>query len=47
MTAVKAGLERWFDGTMDSLESAYKNRATMWLFTVGLVIAVASNASRL
>jgi hypothetical protein len=41
----RAGLEQWFDETMSRVEGAYKRWASMWLFVVGLVIVVSSNAS--
>ena len=42
---VKAGLEQWFDDTMERLEGAYKRWVTAILFILGLTIAVAANAS--
>jgi hypothetical protein len=45
LVAFKAGLERWFDDTMDRAEGAYKRWTTLLLFCIGLVIAVAGNAS--
>lgn len=45
IVGIKAGLERWFDETMERLGGAYKRWATGWLFAVGLVIAVVGNAS--
>lgn len=45
LTAVKAGLETWFDSAMDRLEGAYKRWATQWLFMVGLVVTIVLNAS--
>lgn len=45
MTAVKAGLERWYDETMDRLEGAYKRWVTLWVFILGLFVAVVANAS--
>jgi hypothetical protein len=45
LTAIRAGLERWFDETMARLEGSYKRWVTLWLVVVGLVVAVAANAS--
>jgi hypothetical protein len=45
LVAFKAGLERWFDDTMDRAEGAYKRWTTLLLFCIGLAIAVAGNAS--
>ena len=45
LIAMKVGLERWFDETMGRLEGAYKRWAMLWLALVGLLIAVAGNAS--
>lgn len=45
LIAVKAGLEHWFDEAMAALESRYKKWATTWLFVIGLVVTVATNAS--
>ena len=45
LLAIKAGLETWFDETMQRLEGAYKRWATTVLFAVGLLLAVATNAS--
>ena len=42
---VKAGLESWFDEAMSRLEGAYKRWATLMLFSVGLLLAGALNAS--
>jgi hypothetical protein len=42
---VKAGLENWFDETMQRLQGAYKRWATAVLFAVGAVIAVVGNVS--
>jgi hypothetical protein len=47
LIAVKAGLERWFDETMERLEGAYKRWATLSLFIVGFILAGLLNASTL
>ncbi len=45
LAAMKAGLEGWFDDTMDRLEGAYK-RWTQWLLLlVGLLLAFGLNVS--
>lgn len=41
---LKAGLEHWFDSTMQRLEGAYKRWTSTVLFVVGLLIAVVANA---
>jgi len=43
--AFKAGLESWFDASMQRLEGAFKRHAQLFLFAVGLIIAIAANAS--
>jgi hypothetical protein len=45
ITKVKAGLEHWFDESMERVSGAYKRWSTMLLFVFGLAIAVAANAS--
>ena len=45
VTVIKAGLERWFDETMDRLEGSYKRWVTSVVFVVGFAIAVVANAS--
>jgi len=47
LIAVKAGLERWFDETMERLGGAYKRWATLSLFLVGFILAGLLNASTL
>jgi hypothetical protein len=42
---IKAGLESWFDETMERAEGAYKRWVTALLFAVGLGIAAVGNAS--
>jgi hypothetical protein len=42
---LKAGLEAWFDETMERLQGAYKRWATAVLFVVGLGLAVIGNVS--
>jgi hypothetical protein len=44
-TAIKAGLESWFDDTMARAEGAYRRWTRWWILGIGLVIAVAANAS--
>ncbi len=41
----KAAMENWYDETMSRLSGAYKRWVTAVLFVVGLVVAVAGNAS--
>ena len=43
--AIRSGLEQWFDDTMGRVSGAYKRWTKWWLFGVGLVIAIAANAS--
>jgi hypothetical protein len=45
LIAVKSGLERWFDETMQRAAGAYKRWATSVLFAVGLFFAVSANIS--
>ena len=45
LVEIRAGLESWFDETMSRAEGAYKKWVTVLLFCVGLVFAVAGNAS--
>ncbi|MGH9281140.1 MAG: hypothetical protein ACRD12_24025 [Acidimicrobiales bacterium] len=45
VVAVKAGLEGWFDDTMDRLEGAFKRWSQWWLLGVGLVLALILNVS--
>lgn len=42
---VKAGLENWFDETMAAAQDQYSKWASWFLFSTGLVLAVALNAS--
>jgi hypothetical protein len=44
-TAIKAGLESWFDDTMARLEGSYKRWAQIWLFVVALALVIGANAS--
>ncbi|MFL5382219.1 MAG: hypothetical protein ACJ8GN_06860 [Longimicrobiaceae bacterium] len=37
-------VEVWFNNAMDRVSGAYKRRAQMWLFLIGLVVAVLMNA---
>lgn len=43
LTAIKAGLETWFDATMDRLEGSYKRWVTAWIFWIGLAITIGAN----
>jgi hypothetical protein len=43
----REGVERWFDRGMERVSGWYKRRAQVILFVVGLVVAVAINASAL
>ncbi|MFI5043599.1 MAG: hypothetical protein ACHQDC_02295 [Acidimicrobiales bacterium] len=45
ISARRAGLERWFDETMARLGGAYKRWTLVWLFLIGLVLAIGVNAS--
>lgn len=45
LVAVKAGLESWFDDTMDRLQGAYKRWSQWILLCTGLVLALALNVS--
>jgi len=45
ISARRAGLERWFDDTMARLGGAYKRWTLVWLFLIGLVLAIGVNAS--
>ena len=45
LSAIKSGLESWFDETMTRAEGAYKRWATLVLFVIGLLLTVAVNAS--
>ncbi len=45
LVAIKAGIEGWFDDTMDRLEGAYKRWSQWLLLVVGLVFAFALNIS--
>jgi hypothetical protein len=45
VVAIKAGLEGWFDDTMDRLEGAYKRWSQWVLLIFGLVFAVVLNVS--
>src|SRR5262249_44126308 len=42
---VKANLEAWFNGTMDRVAGWYKRRTQMFLFVIGLVVAVLLNVA--
>jgi hypothetical protein len=45
LVAIKAGLEGWFDDTMDRLEGAYKRWSQWFLLAVGIVLACVLNVS--
>ena len=45
VTKLKAGVERWYDETMDRAGGAYKRWATWWIFGIGLVLVVVANAN--
>ncbi len=45
LTAIKAGLESWFDDTMDRLEGSYKRWSQWILLFVGLAFAAGLNVS--
>lgn len=45
LVAIKAGLEGWFDDTMDRLEGAYKRWSQWFLLLFGLVFAAILNVS--
>jgi hypothetical protein len=47
LRGVKAGLETWFDDTMDRLAGSYKRWSKWMLLVVGIVIAVVLNVSAL
>jgi hypothetical protein len=47
LTKLKTHLEDWFNGAMDRVSGWYKHRTQNILFAVGLVLAVALNASTL
>jgi hypothetical protein len=47
LRGVKAGLETWFDDTMDRLAGSYKRWSKWMLLGVGVAIAVALNVSAL
>lgn len=42
--ALRAGIETWFDATMDRASGWYKRRAQTILFVIGFVLALAMNA---
>ena len=45
LVAVKAGLEGWFDDTMDRMQGAYKRWSQWFLLLFGLTFALALNVS--
>jgi hypothetical protein len=45
LVSIKAGLEHWFDETMERLCGSYKRWATALIFGAGVLIAVGVNAS--
>jgi hypothetical protein len=44
LAAVRANVEHWFDNAMERLSGGYKRHVTAWLFTLGFVLAAATNA---
>ena len=46
-TEFRAGVERWFDRGMERVTGWYKRRTQLMLFVLGLILAVAINASAL
>jgi len=45
ITAIKAGLESWFDDVMDRVSGSYKRWSQIVLFLIGLVLTIGLNAS--
>jgi hypothetical protein len=45
LTAIKAGLESWFDDTMERAAGAFKRLSQIIVFVVAVVLAVSLNAS--
>lgn len=45
--ACNQAIEQWYDGTMDRVNGLYKQRTQLFLFTMGLVMAVGCNANLL
>jgi hypothetical protein len=43
--AVQASIESWYNNTMDRLSGVYKRKTQVWLFGIGLVMAVVLNAN--
>jgi hypothetical protein len=46
-TDFRAGVERWFDRSMERVSGWYKRKAQLMLFIIGLLVAVLANASAL
>jgi hypothetical protein len=44
LDAARAHVEHWFDNAMDRLSGAYKRHINLWLFALGFVLAVVTNA---
>jgi hypothetical protein len=42
---VKASLEQWFNGTMDRVSGWFKRRTQIWIFGIGLVVAIGLNVN--
>lgn len=45
LTAIKAGIESWFDASMARLQGKYERDIRWWLFGVGLALAAVANIS--
>jgi hypothetical protein len=45
LNSVKAGLESWFDDTMDRLSGAFKRWSQWWLVIIGIGVALLLNLS--
>ena len=41
----RVNLEGWFDASMDRVSGWYKRTTQLWLFVIGMVIAVAMNVN--
>jgi hypothetical protein len=44
IAAVRSHVEHWFDNAMDRVSGLYKRHVAVWLFLLGFVLAVATNA---
>jgi hypothetical protein len=47
LNRVRANLEAWFDSAMNSVSGWYRRRTQLYLFVIGLVLAVALNVNTL